>query len=183
MSNVICPHCRIEFRPEDVGRAALCPVCGGRFDGRFDGRVGPAQAEEPAPAAPRPWDEPPLFGMPRKRAKAVILAAVFGVMVVLSLAGVFERPAPRPRDPAIDGALDMQRALPAIKAEPKVISALTLPGNPPTLVVRVRDDGTPRDGYAGYLALLVREHRVFSCVVEVRDVDKGEVLGRASCPR
>lgn len=53
----------------------------------------------------------------------------------------------------------------------------------PSLVARVFDKGTRRDGYAGYLCMILSEHGINGGVVRVIDVvskDRKE-LGQAKC--
>ena len=74
-------------------------------------------------------------------------------------------------------------ALSEIKAEEVVFDASWSKGVPPLLIARVFDNGSPRNGYAGYLCMIMAEHAINAVIVSVVDVvskDHDE-LGRADC--
>jgi hypothetical protein len=77
----------------------------------------------------------------------------------------------------------LDAALSEVKMEEKVFDASWQDTELPILVARMFDDGSRRNGYAGYLCMLLSEHGINGGVVRVVDVVGKEMreLGRASC--
>ncbi len=92
---------------------------------------------------------------------------------------------PAQRDPEYTKRL--AETLSAVKQEKQVKSAAWNSEQPPYLLAGVIDDGTRRDGYAGYLCHHLTENQLYHGKVHVMDVvaaDRGEwrELGSAECP-
>lgn len=74
-------------------------------------------------------------------------------------------------------------ALAEVKAEEMVFDAEWLDSDRPQLLVRMFDNGVQRNGYAGYICMLLEEHGITDATASVIDVvskDRRE-LGRADC--
>lgn len=99
----------------------------------------------------------------------------------LCLACVSGQEQPRQEDPPPRIQVDETAkgtALAALKAEPKILD-VAWEGS--SLWAGVKDDGTRRDGYAGYLCEVVREHGATPVVIHVKDISSGKTLGRSDC--
>lgn len=84
---------------------------------------------------------------------------------------------------AAPGQAQLDAALSEVTMEEMVFDASWQDTVHPTLVARMFDDGSQRNGYAGYLCMLLSEHGINGGVVRVVDVVSKErrVLGRAVC--
>jgi hypothetical protein len=69
----------------------------------------------------------------------------------------------------------IQKALAALKAEPKIKDVLYQPNTAVRWSVGVFDDGTSRNGYAEYLCMLLKENGVPSKGTVVRVVDIAKI--------
>jgi hypothetical protein len=83
---------------------------------------------------------------------------------------------------------NLDAALAAVNAEPKVKDAAWNNTHDPSLLAGVFDDGSNRDGYAEYLCMVLAEHNLRGGVVRVMDVAKAarddwKELGKAWCPQ
>jgi hypothetical protein len=72
-------------------------------------------------------------------------------------------------------AASIEKARALIKAEPKVIDFIYEPLNAVEWAVAVKDDGTRRHGYAGYICMLLRDAGAYDDEVEVRIVDAAKI--------
>lgn len=77
----------------------------------------------------------------------------------------------------------LDSAIAEVKSEEKVFDASWEDLSLPTLEARLFDDGSQRNGYAGYLCMILSEHGINGGVVRVIDVvsQNRRVLGKARC--
>lgn len=78
----------------------------------------------------------------------------------------------------------LDSALAAVKAEPKVLDAAWNNTSMPSLLAGVADDGSSRKGYAEYLCMVLAEHGIKGGVIRVMDVKEDwKELGKTWCPK
>lgn len=76
----------------------------------------------------------------------------------------------------------LDAALIEVKAEEKVFDASWQDTSIPSLNARLFDDGSRRNGYAGYLCMLIAEHGINGGAVRIIDVVRPDnVLGQSVC--
>ncbi len=78
-------------------------------------------------------------------------------------------------------------ALTEVKQEKQVRDASWLNERPASLLAGTIDDGSRKDGYAGYLCMVLAKHGIGDAIVRIMDVvaatrDQWKELGRADCP-
>jgi len=112
----------------------------------------------------------------------MIKRIVFLTISIVTLTGCSETPKPQDNP-------NNKLALEEISREPKVKEAMITDAN--VLYVTVEDDGTRRDGYAGYLCEVLNDHKATPKMVKVVKVNSskdpdadnayGVLLGEMNC--
>lgn len=136
--------------------------------------------------------------MIKTRCKVLLVATA----AITILGSCSEQEAPLPADPPIAvepvapkpsfSSAKVDALLAQIEAEPAVIEARYEPDNLVEWIVSVKDDGSPRMGYASYICILLMQAGVADPDTWVRVVDhrkllihkddyRASSLGRANC--
>ena len=165
-----CPACAETVK----AKAVVCRYCGAPLKNALSAD----KARVPSQIAPAPL---PM-------AKIVAIIAIFAVLswllgqpsstaetdVITSLDSAPSEIEVTPRAPA--NSPSVVAAIAALRAEPKIIDLVYDPEMVVDWTIGVKDDGTPRFGYAEYVCLVLREHGVVDSSTSVRIIDYAKFM-------